>query len=290
MEKNLFNYSLGKKQEELLAKYQIDLDRRYSNNIPPGWIPMLEQIFIKLIEAGWDRKVTQIKEKFGELRFYFSSNVEGLRKIVEDLDNSTKICYYCGKTATNDSDQGWISMCDACICQAVGFNPPIRIGDQLDNGPEDPEKYNEWLNTKSYCTVCVATVDSYLEYIKKGDILFIFCNDPSFVFDGTKRPPINPLTGKMFTGTEYFTEDDESLEKVFEENESLSSACSDFRDSIDQAIGSAIWQDVIELHNLIVKYHNVGPQPWNMTEFVWNTLVRAFEAYDSNQIDSFDNE
>lgn len=100
---------LGKKQEELLAKYQIDLDRRYSNNIPPGWIPMLEQIFIKLIEAGWDRKVTQIKEKFGELRFYFSPNIEGLRKIVEDLDISTKICYYCGKTATNDSENGWVS-------------------------------------------------------------------------------------------------------------------------------------------------------------------------------------
>jgi hypothetical protein len=57
--------SLGKKQDELLTKYQIELDMRYANNIPPGWLPMLEEIFIKLIEAGWDRKVLQIKEKFG---------------------------------------------------------------------------------------------------------------------------------------------------------------------------------------------------------------------------------
>lgn len=112
MARDYDKYPLGKKQEELLAKYEIDLDRRYGNNIPRGWIPMLEQIFVKLIEAGWDRKVLQIKEKFGGLRFYFNQNVDGLEEIVTKYDNSEKICYFCGEPSTKVID-GWISYrCD----------------------------------------------------------------------------------------------------------------------------------------------------------------------------------
>lgn len=109
MARDYAKYPLGRKQEELLAKYEIELDRRYSNNIPPGWIPMLEEIFVALIEAGWDRKVLQIKEKFGGLRFYFTPNVAGLQKIVDDLDRSYKICYYCGKPEAGSGPSGWIS-------------------------------------------------------------------------------------------------------------------------------------------------------------------------------------
>ncbi len=102
--------TLGIKQEELLSKYQIDLDRRYNNTIPIGWIEMLDELFSKLIEAGWDRKVTQIKEKFGELRFYFYPNVPGLDIIVKTFeDKSSKLCYYCGNPATTESESSWIS-------------------------------------------------------------------------------------------------------------------------------------------------------------------------------------
>ena len=100
----------GTKQDELIAKYQIDLDGRYSNNIPIGWLELLEELFVKLIEAGWDRKVAQIKEKFGGLRFYFDSDRKELHDIVDSFEvKSTKICYYCGKPAKVESEFGWIS-------------------------------------------------------------------------------------------------------------------------------------------------------------------------------------
>lgn len=175
-------------------------------------------------------------------------------------------------------------MCDSCICQAVGFTTPIRIGDQLDNGPENPEEHNKWLETKEYCGVCVATVDSYLKHIKKGDILFIFCNDPSFVFDGSVRPPINPITGKYFSGEDYFGD---TYDELFDNNKELCNLCNNFADSISNSLEEASWQDIVSIYDLLRKYHNVGSKSKQIRCFIWNVLVKAFEAYDSGQFEQF---
>lgn len=173
-------------------------------------------------------------------------------------------------------------MCESCICQASGFIPSIQIGEQSYDGPDDPSAFNEWLETKNFFGVCVATVNSYLKHIKKGDILFIFCNDPSFVFDGSVRPPINPVSGKYFSGRDYF---DEANDDFFAANKELRSLGDKFTDSISISLEKAYWSDVVHLYSLMKEHHNVGSKPWQIKSFIWDILVKAFEAYDAGQFE-----
>ena len=56
----------------------------------------------------------QVKEKFGELRFYVDHASEGVYKIISQFeDYSYKVCETCGKPGRRRLDLGWISvLCD----------------------------------------------------------------------------------------------------------------------------------------------------------------------------------
>lgn len=63
---------------ELVARYDLRdghaPDRPYpvegNYDLPAGWIPVVERLVQRLILLGWDRRLAQVKEKFGGLRFY----------------------------------------------------------------------------------------------------------------------------------------------------------------------------------------------------------------------------
>ena len=38
-----------------------------------GWFPIIKSLIDDLIKLGWDKQITQVKEKFGGLRFYINS-------------------------------------------------------------------------------------------------------------------------------------------------------------------------------------------------------------------------
>lgn len=112
--------------EELLEKYQVKT--LCASGCGDGWVPFIEEAFIKLIALGWDRKVAQIKEKFGHLRFYIDPQPDvDYEKFIHIADEaeckSYKICEVCGAPGETCSASGsWLNtMCKPCWEDRVDF-------------------------------------------------------------------------------------------------------------------------------------------------------------------------
>ena len=80
-----------------------------------GWYPLIQRLIEDLIDLGWDKQVTQVKEKFGGLRFYVNScSTEMLDRISEAERESYTICENCGASGEVRRDLVWHStLCDA---------------------------------------------------------------------------------------------------------------------------------------------------------------------------------
>lgn len=79
-----------------------------------GWYPLIQKLIGDLIELGWDKQVTQVKEKFGGLRFYINSCTrEMLDRICEAEKESYSICEECGAPGELRKDLGWyFTLCE----------------------------------------------------------------------------------------------------------------------------------------------------------------------------------
>ena len=91
----------------------------------PGWrkafgIQMCKEIRAALLSHGWKYlfkyRIMQIKEKFGELRWYDEFSTQDIQDIIDKYEDiSRRTCLVCGKPATKMST-GWISpYCDEHI-------------------------------------------------------------------------------------------------------------------------------------------------------------------------------
>ena len=94
------------------------------DDMPDGWRIAFGEQFCADIqheldklkpEAAADFRVLQIKEKFGQLRFYTNWVTEGINEVIRQYENlSEHTCIGCGAPATKIST-GWISpWCDKC--------------------------------------------------------------------------------------------------------------------------------------------------------------------------------
>lgn len=87
-----------------------------------GWYDILDKLCTK-IEIYLDKNpkdkkfffITQIKEKFGGLRFYTSYVFKEIDKYIEEAEKECyKICEECGQPGKSNKD-GWISvLCNKC--------------------------------------------------------------------------------------------------------------------------------------------------------------------------------
>lgn len=93
---------LGKRQEALIEKYKIKIDRE-GTHIPPGWLGLVERAFEELILAGWNRNVLQIKQKFAGLVLLIDfGSPEELYDIVAAVEvESYTVCEVCGGPGVN---------------------------------------------------------------------------------------------------------------------------------------------------------------------------------------------
>ena len=53
-----------------------------------GWLKLIKELIEDLIKLGWDKQVTQVKEKFGGLRFYIN---EGSDEIFNRITEAEKL-------------------------------------------------------------------------------------------------------------------------------------------------------------------------------------------------------
>jgi hypothetical protein len=88
---------------------------RYFFSVGDGWLPMIQELIEKLILLGWDKKICQVKEKFGGLRFYVVNNTKEISDLIKEYEvKSFKICDVCGcDICKTSSVNGWIySRCE----------------------------------------------------------------------------------------------------------------------------------------------------------------------------------
>lgn len=93
------------------------------DDMPPGWriafgIQMLEEIREELIKNNCldSFRITQIKEKYGGLRFYVYGAPSAVYKIIDKYEGlSYHVCQFCGAPAEVENSWGWImTWCENC--------------------------------------------------------------------------------------------------------------------------------------------------------------------------------
>jgi len=100
-----------------MTSFELERD-----HVGPGWQPIIEKLHAELLKIDPDYEVDQIKEKFGELRYYHHTELtqpavhDTMNKLVEDAAQaSAKTCEYCGQPAKTKIHQGWYkTLCDNC--------------------------------------------------------------------------------------------------------------------------------------------------------------------------------
>ena len=79
-----------------------------------GWLPMIQNLIQELIDAGWNKEISQIKEKFGSLRFYIGGGSDEMYTIIGKYEHkSLEICEECGEPGELViSNRWWQTKCD----------------------------------------------------------------------------------------------------------------------------------------------------------------------------------
>lgn len=78
-----------------------------------GWYGIIKDMIAELVEFGWDKRVSQVKEKFGGLRFYIENTPEGANGILIKYEAlSYSICETCSEAGSLRKG-GWMkTLCD----------------------------------------------------------------------------------------------------------------------------------------------------------------------------------
>jgi len=103
---------------------KMEPDPRLQNNLlafgwecDKGWYPLIQELIDKLNEFPEDIYVTQIKEKFGGLRFYIGGGTDKVYDLIHEYEEkSYKICEVCGKPGKTRERHGWYkTVCRKCL-------------------------------------------------------------------------------------------------------------------------------------------------------------------------------
>lgn len=93
------------------------------DQVGPGWSSILRRLIPDLEALGWDGRVTQVKEKFGGLRFYTGAcskeTYDAIHNRISQAEaESYRTCEECGAPGGSDPKKrpvGWIkTLCPAC--------------------------------------------------------------------------------------------------------------------------------------------------------------------------------
>lgn len=113
---------MSTKKEELIAQYQAEyaLYKRFAKYISPkyisidcnfGWLPVLEEFFQCCEDNNYPIQVSQIKEKFGDLRVYYRAerpDTDMFNKLDDIINKTCTMCDICGAPGKKGG-KGWIA-------------------------------------------------------------------------------------------------------------------------------------------------------------------------------------
>lgn len=83
-------------------------------SVGEGWYSIIKELIEDLIELGWDKKIYQVKEKFGGLRFYITNSSDEINdRILKAELLSYKTCEVTGKRGELRNDLDWVrTLCE----------------------------------------------------------------------------------------------------------------------------------------------------------------------------------
>lgn len=81
-----------------------------------GWYGVIADLITDLHLMGWDGYISQVKQKFGTMRFYTGSVSEEMFKVIQKYEEKcNEICEVCGKEDVDRTPKRWIqSLCKEC--------------------------------------------------------------------------------------------------------------------------------------------------------------------------------
>lgn len=81
-----------------------------------GWLSIVASAFDKAIALGWNKQVSQVKEKFGYLCIYGRWDLPEISDVFEDAELSAcSICEVCGDPGELRSNRSWHrTLCERC--------------------------------------------------------------------------------------------------------------------------------------------------------------------------------
>lgn len=162
------------KYPNIFKAYQNEKYRRYSmwygfEGIDDGWFDIIDETAAKLekylnsknVRNSQDIFAAQVKEKFGELRFYVNTYDDYIREVTDEAYLKSKTtCMTCGAPGKLRPEHGWVTtLCDThnneAIAETIANGGRIRSGKELEfveaslNGQyELAEKLRESINSE----------------------------------------------------------------------------------------------------------------------------------------------
>ena len=157
---NKYPFLMPKYWNRNTMQYEVDKDYKYTftllDEMPDGWRKafgemMCEEIYNALIEFDGLNSyvVEQIKEKFGQLRWYSYPIYEEVERIVEKYSVlSENICMICGKPDVPMTGNVWCyPLCEKCYCAPNDYYKDDMTKEELkeflDDRKKDWEVYNK---------------------------------------------------------------------------------------------------------------------------------------------------
>jgi hypothetical protein len=103
-------------------------------SVPSGWVALVDELHAKLVKIDPNYRVSQVKEKFGELRFYVEISIDDWRsREFRDTNKQFKIlineaekaayhtCCLCGQPGELTNIEGWYAvLCDEDALKELG--------------------------------------------------------------------------------------------------------------------------------------------------------------------------
>lgn len=91
-----------------------------------GWVPLVDELHSKVLEIDPDVRVDQVKEKFGTLRYYFSSDLyDQVEAVVREYESRSAVtCETCGGPGYLQGKYWVKTLCDACA--EAGSSKPAQ--------------------------------------------------------------------------------------------------------------------------------------------------------------------